>query len=150
MKRNKNEGGRPGFAHSLLVAVKSTVPVGTNAKVRGWIVEELRKRGGEADSLADGLGMVSNPEFLREGAAVRDFVEPDRVVVGTDSPDVAERMRELYSFTEPEKLLFMDIASAEMAKYAANAMLAARISFMNEIANICGASTPTSTASARP
>jgi UDPglucose 6-dehydrogenase len=121
----KNGAGR------LLVVVKSTVPVGTNARVGGWIAEELRGTG------AAGPEMVSNPEFLREGAAVRDFVEPDRVIVGTDSPHAAERMRELYSFTEPERLLFMDIASAEMAKYAANAMLATRVSFMNEMANIC-------------
>ena len=129
MKNDENKGNR------LLVVVKSTVPVGTNARVRDWIAEELRKRG--ADFSGGGPRMVSNPEFLREGAAVRDFVEPDRIVIGTDSPDAAERMRELYSFTEPGKLLFMDIASAEMAKYAANAMLATRISFMNEMANIC-------------
>ncbi|MDR2179391.1 MAG: UDP-glucose/GDP-mannose dehydrogenase family protein [Synergistaceae bacterium] len=119
----------------LLVAVKSTVPVGTNGKVKTWITEELDKRG-------SGLrpDMVSNPEFLREGAAVRDFVEPDRVIVGLEPPEsseIAERMKELYSFVEPDKVLLMDIASAEMAKYAANAMLATRISFMNEIANIC-------------
>ncbi|MDR1977734.1 MAG: UDP-glucose/GDP-mannose dehydrogenase family protein [Synergistaceae bacterium] len=116
----------------LLVAVKSTVPVGTNGKVKGWVTEELRKRGSGLQP-----DMTSNPEFLREGAAVRDFVEPDRVVVGSDSPEVAERMKNLYSFVEPDKILFMDIASAEMAKYAANAMLATRISFMNEVANIC-------------
>ncbi|MDR1048631.1 MAG: UDP-glucose/GDP-mannose dehydrogenase family protein, partial [Synergistaceae bacterium] len=119
----------------LLVVVKSTVPVGTNAKVRAWILDELEGRG--AAHLTGRLAMASNPEFLREGAAVRDFVEPDRVVVGTDNPEAAERMRELYSFTEPERVLFMDIPSAEMAKYASNAMLAARVSFMNEMANIC-------------
>ncbi|MDR2522144.1 MAG: UDP-glucose/GDP-mannose dehydrogenase family protein [Synergistaceae bacterium] len=116
----------------LLVAVKSTAPVGTNGRVRTWVAEELEKRGA---SIA--IHMASNPEFLREGAAVRDFVEPDRVVVGTDSLETTERMKALYSFIEPEKLLFMDIASAEMAKYASNAMLATRISFMNEMANIC-------------
>jgi UDPglucose 6-dehydrogenase len=116
----------------LLVAIKSTVPVGANGKVRAWAMEELRKRGSSLQP-----DMASNPEFLREGAAVRDFVEPDRVIVGSESPEVAERMKELYSFVEPDKLLFMDIASAEMAKYAANAMLATRISFMNEMANIC-------------
>jgi UDPglucose 6-dehydrogenase len=116
----------------LLVVVKSTVPVGANDKVRIWVEDELEKRGAPI-----AFHMASNPEFLREGAAVRDFVEPDRVVVGTDSLEVAERMRGLYSFVEPEKLLFMDIASAEMAKYASNAMLATRISFMNEMANIC-------------
>ncbi|MDR3230805.1 MAG: UDP-glucose/GDP-mannose dehydrogenase family protein [Synergistaceae bacterium] len=116
----------------LMVVVKSTVPVGTNAKVRAWVTEELEKR--DSGLLPD---MASNPEFLREGAAVRDFVEPDRVVVGADSPEVVERMGDLYSFLEASKVLFMDIASAEMAKYAANAMLATRISFMNEMANIC-------------
>jgi UDPglucose 6-dehydrogenase len=119
----------------LLAVVKSTVPVGTNAKVRAWIRDELEKRG--ASHGADRLAMASNPEFLREGAAVRDFVEPDRVVVGTDRPEAAAQMRELYSFTEPEKVLFMDIPSAEMAKYASNAMLATRVSFMNEMSNIC-------------
>ncbi len=116
----------------LLVVVKSTVPVGTNARVRAWVTGELKKRGSALRP-----DTASNPEFLREGAAVRDFVEPDRVVVGADSPEVVERMRELYSFLEPDRLLCMDIASAEMAKYAANAMLATRISFMNEMANIC-------------
>ena len=117
---------------SLLAVVKSTVPVGTNAKVRGWIAEELKKR-----SVNFALSMASNPEFLREGAALRDFLEPDRVVLGTDSPESRELLTALYSFLEPSRLLFMDIASAEMAKYAANAMLAARISFMNEMANVC-------------
>ncbi|MDR1376476.1 MAG: UDP-glucose/GDP-mannose dehydrogenase family protein [Synergistaceae bacterium] len=116
----------------LLVAVKSTVPVGTNGKIHAWITEELHKRGSSLQP-----DMASNPEFLREGAAVRDFVEPDRVVVGSESQEIAERMKELYSFVEPDKVLLMDIASAEMAKYAANAMLATRISFMNEMANIC-------------
>ncbi|MDR2175406.1 MAG: UDP-glucose/GDP-mannose dehydrogenase family protein [Synergistaceae bacterium] len=135
IKLEKNE--KIGEGGRLLVAVKSTVPMGTNARVRDWIAEELRKRGAGGFTAGGLIEMASNPEFLREGAAVRDFVEPDRVVIGTDSPGAAERMRELYSFTEPDKLLFMDIASAEMAKYAANAMLAARISFMNEMANIC-------------
>ena len=116
----------------LLVVVKSTVPVGTNGRVKTWIAEELEKRGSLLRP-----DMASNPEFLREGAAVRDFVEPDRVVVGADEPQISLRMQELYSFLEPEKVLFMDIASAEMTKYAANAMLATRISFMNEMANIC-------------
>jgi UDPglucose 6-dehydrogenase len=116
----------------LLVVVKSTVPVGTNGKVKAWISQELDKR-----PAGFPLSMASNPEFLREGAAVRDFVEPDRVVVGTEFSDAAERMKEIYSFVESEKVLYMDIASAEMAKYASNAMLATRISFMNEMANIC-------------
>ncbi|MCL2008961.1 MAG: UDP-glucose/GDP-mannose dehydrogenase family protein [Synergistaceae bacterium] len=117
---------------SLMIVVKSTVPVGTNGRVKEWVSEELKKRNSGLQFL-----MVSNPEFLREGAAVRDFVEPDRVVVGAESPEAAERIKEIYSFLGAEKFLFMDIASAEMAKYAANAMLATRISFMNEIANIC-------------
>ena len=116
----------------LMIVIKSTVPVGTNDKVKAWVYEEIRKR-----AIDLRFDMASNPEFLREGAAVRDFVEPDRVVVGAESPEVAERMKELYSFLGPEKILFMDIASAEMSKYAANAMLATRISFMNEMANIC-------------
>ena len=121
-----------GMSGGLLTVVKSTVPVGTNARVRDWIREELEARGAR-----HALNMASNPEFLREGAALRDFVEPDRVVLGADSPEAAETLRRIYSFLEPSKLLFMDIASAEMAKYAANAMLATRISFMNEMACIC-------------
>lgn len=116
----------------MLVITKSTVPVGTSQKVRTWVKEELDKRG--ADILFD---MVSNPEFLREGSAVSDFLKPDRVVIGTDSEQSTQMMRELYSFLSPEKLMFMDIVSSEMTKYAANSMLATRISFMNEIANIC-------------
>lgn len=119
----------------LLVVVKSTVPVGTNAAVQSWIAEERAKREDSARDIR--FSTASNPEFLREGAAVRDFVEPDRVVIGVCDPEAADLMRELYSFLEPAKLLLMDIPSAEMAKYAANAMLATRISFMNEIANIC-------------
>lgn len=121
-----------GMSGDLLTVVKSTVPVGTNAKVRGWITSELEGRGAKYI-----LRMGSNPEFLREGAALRDFLEPDRVIVGTDSPEAAEALSRLYSFLEPARLLFMDIPSAEMAKYAANAMLATRISFMNEMAAIC-------------
>ena len=116
----------------LTIVVKSTVPVGTNNKVKAWISEEQTKRNFDFK-----FNMASNPEFLREGAAIRDFVEPDRVVIGTDSLEAMEQMKRLYTFLEPEKILFMDIASAEMAKYAANAMLATRISFMNEMANIC-------------
>ena len=116
----------------LMIVVKSTVPVGTNEKIKAWVSEEIKKRAIDLQ-----FDMASNPEFLREGAAVRDFVEPDRVVVGAESPEVEELIKELYSFLEPGKILFMDIASAEMAKYAANAMLATRISFMNEMANIC-------------
>jgi len=115
-----------------LVITKSTVPVGTSEKVRAWISEEQTVRG--ANVLFD---IVSNPEFLREGTAVSDFLQPDRVVVGTDSSQATEVIREVYSFLPPEKLLFMDIHSSEMTKYAANTMLATRISFMNEIANLC-------------
>jgi len=118
----------------LIVAVKSTVPVGTCELVKKLISEEL-----DARNLCIKLSfdVVSNPEFLREGSAVYDFLEPDRVIVGIDSEQVTQSMRELYNFLPPEKLLFMDVRSSEMSKYAANAMLATRISFMNEIANIC-------------
>lgn len=115
-----------------LVVVKSTVPVNTCDFVRRTVADELEKRG---DSIP--FDVASNPEFLREGAAVRDFLEPDRVVVGVDCSRSTEIMRELYSFLPPEKVLFMDIQSSEMTKYAANAMLATRISFMNEIAAVC-------------
>lgn len=115
-----------------LVVVKSTVPVSTCSFVRRTVREELRKRGEDIS-----FDVASNPEFLREGAAVRDFLEPDRVVVGVDCERSAEIMRELYNFLPPEKVLFMDIRSSEMTKYAANAMLATRISFMNEVAAVC-------------
>jgi UDPglucose 6-dehydrogenase len=115
-----------------IVITKSTVPVGTSEKVRAWIQEELDRRNAKID-----FDLVSNPEFLREGTAVSDFLKPDRVVIGTDCEQATEIMRELYSFLPPEKLMFMDIVSSEMTKYAANTMLATRISFMNEIANIC-------------
>lgn len=115
-----------------MVITKSTVPVGTSEKVRRWVGEELEKRG-----LDIPFDMVSNPEFLREGSAVSDFLKPDRVVIGTDCERSTELMRELYSFLPSEKLMFMDIQSSEMTKYAANSMLATRISFMNEIANLC-------------
>ncbi len=117
---------------SLLVVLKSTVPVGTNLKLKGWLSDELKKR-----NIDSSFTTASNPEFLREGAALRDFLEPDRVIVGTDSSDAVNLMSELYAFLEPSRLLFMDIPSAEMAKYASNAMLATRISFMNEMSNIC-------------
>ena len=113
-----------------VVVVKSTVPVGTNAR--------LKKAIGALASHS--FSVVSNPEFLKEGAALDDFLKPDRVIVGTDDPKVEALMRELY---EPfvrtgNPVLVMDPASAELTKYAANAMLATRISFMNEIANLCG------------
>ena len=115
-----------------LVITKSTVPVGTSEKVRAWISEELTARGESVP-----FDIVSNPEFLREGSAVFDFLEPDRVVIGTDTQQATDIMREVYSFLPPEKVIFMDIFSSEMTKYAANTMLATRISFMNEIANLC-------------
>jgi len=112
-----------------VVVTKSTVPVGTAARVRGVI----------ASVSSHPFAVVSNPEFLKEGTAVEDFLKPDRVIIGTDDPKVEATMRELY---EPfvrtgHPILVMDHASAELSKYAANAMLAARISFMNEIANLC-------------
>jgi UDPglucose 6-dehydrogenase len=116
-----------------LVVTKSTVPVGTSDKVHQKVAETLQKRG--ADLAFD---VASNPEFLKEGAAVSDFMKPDRIVVGTDSARVRELMGELYeSFNRNhEKLMFMDVRSAELTKYAANAMLATKISFMNEISRL--------------
>src|SRR5208337_4708834 len=117
-----------------IVVDKSTVPVGTADKVREIIQEELGRRGSQIP-----FDVVSNPEFLKEGAAIEDFMRPDRVVVGADSPRALEKIKELYEpFTKSrERLIAMDIRSAEMTKYAANAMLATKISFMNEMANIC-------------
>ena len=115
-----------------LVVTKSTVPVGTAEKIRKVIQEELDRRG-----LQIPFDVASNPEFLREGAAIRDFLEPDRLVFGVDSDRAARILYHLYSFIPQERLFKMDIPSAEMTKYAANAMLALRISFMNEIAQIC-------------
>jgi UDPglucose 6-dehydrogenase len=122
-----------------IVVMKSTVPVGTGDQVRARIRAELEKRGVEIE-----CDVVSNPEFLKEGAAVGDFMKPERIIVGTDNPRTAELLRMLYDpFTRSrEKLIVMDVRSAELTKYAANAMLATKISFMNEMANIaerCGA-----------
>ncbi|NNM66456.1 MAG: UDP-glucose/GDP-mannose dehydrogenase family protein [Spirochaetales bacterium] len=118
----------------LVVVDKSTVPVGTAEKVRRTIAEQLAGRG-----IALDFWVVSNPEFLKEGAAIDDFMKPDRVVVGADDPRPLAIMRELYKpFTfSHDRFVEMDVKSAEMTKYAANAMLATKISFMNEIANIC-------------
>jgi len=118
----------------LLFVTKSTVPVGTAKFVRKVIQEELDKR--NALILFD---VASNPEFLKEGAAVKDFMAPDRVIVGMDSDKAQALMTKLYRpfFLNNFRVIFMDIASAEMTKYAANAMLATRISFMNDIANLC-------------
>jgi UDPglucose 6-dehydrogenase len=116
-----------------VVITKSTVPVGTSDKVAAAIVETLDKRNAAVE-----FDVVSNPEFLKEGAAIEDFMRPDRVVVGTDNPRVTELLRALYDpFTRSrEKLIVMDLRSAELTKYAANAMLATKISFMNELSNL--------------
>ncbi len=116
-----------------VVITKSTVPVGTSDKVRNAVAETLLKRGADVE-----YDVVSNPEFLKEGAAIDDFMRPDRVVVGADNPRVIELLRALYEpFTRSrEKLIVMDLRSAELTKYAANAMLATKISFMNELANL--------------
>jgi UDPglucose 6-dehydrogenase len=118
----------------LLVVTKSTVPVGTAQKVKIAIQEELDKRGVNIP-----FDVASNPEFLKEGSAVKDFMSPDRVVVGIDNDRAKNLMEKLYKpFTLSNyRMIFTDIPSAEMIKYAANAMLATRISFMNDIANLC-------------
>jgi len=116
-----------------IVVDKSTVPVGTADKVRARIDEVLARRGVELD-----YDVVSNPEFLKEGAAIGDFMKPDRIVVGTENPRSIQAMRELYApfNRNRERLIFMDVRSAELTKYAANAMLATKISFMNELSNL--------------
>jgi UDPglucose 6-dehydrogenase len=118
----------------LIVVDKSTVPVGTADKVKAAIQKELDDRGSDLD-----FYVVSNPEFLKEGDAINDFMKPDRVVIGADSQIAFEKMKELYSpfFRTHDRFITMDVRSAEMTKYAANAMLATKISFMNEMANIC-------------
>lgn len=121
--------------HPLIIVDKSTVPVGTADKVRETIAAELDGRNMEID-----FHVVSNPEFLKEGDAINDFMKPDRVVVGSDDETAAEKMRALYApffRSSMDRLITMDVRSAEMTKYVANAMLATKISFMNEIANIC-------------
>ncbi|MBR2114585.1 MAG: UDP-glucose/GDP-mannose dehydrogenase family protein [Prevotella sp.] len=117
-----------------ILVTKSTVPVGTANKVKAAIQEELQKRGVDVP-----FDVASNPEFLKEGAAIKDFMSPDRVVVGTESEKAKEVMTRLYKpfLINNFRVIFMDIPSAEMTKYAANAMLATRISFMNDIANLC-------------
>lgn len=118
----------------VLVVTKSTVPVGTAKKVKEVIKKELEKRNLQLD-----FDVASNPEFLKEGAAVKDFMSPDRVVVGVESKQAEELMTKLYKpfMLNNFRVIFTDIPSAEMIKYAANAMLATRISFMNDIANLC-------------
>ena len=117
-----------------LVVTKSTVPVGTASKVRAVIQEELDKRGVTVD-----FDVASNPEFLKEGNAISDFMSPDRVVVGVESARAEKLMSKLYKpfLLNNFRVIFLDIPSAEMTKYAANSMLATRISFMNDIANLC-------------
>jgi UDPglucose 6-dehydrogenase len=118
----------------LIIVDKSTVPIGTADKVIATIQKELDARDANLD-----FDVVSNPEFLKEGAAIEDFMKPDRVVVGTDSDYARDKMKQLYHpfCMSRDRFISMDIRSAEMTKYAANAMLATKISFMNEIANIC-------------
>lgn len=125
--------GRSINKYTLLVT-KSTVPVGTAAIVRSVISEELAKRGKDIE-----FDVASNPEFLKEGAAIKDFMSPDRVVIGVESEHARKLMEKLYRpfMLNNYRLIFMDIPSAEMTKYAANSMLATRISFMNDIANLC-------------
>ncbi len=117
-----------------LIVTKSTVPVGTAAKVKAVIKQELEARGLDVD-----FDVASNPEFLKEGAAIKDFMSPDRVVVGVESEKAKTILTRLYKpfLLNNFRVLFMDIPSAEMTKYAANAMLATRISFMNDVANLC-------------
>jgi UDPglucose 6-dehydrogenase len=117
----------------LLLVVKSTVPVGTCEKVRDAVAAELEARG-----LACEFSVASNPEFLKEGAAIGDFMKPDRIVVGVDNPGAEQQLRELYApfNRNHEKLLCMDVRSSELTKYAANAMLATKISLMNELSNV--------------
>ena len=117
----------------LLVVVKSTVPVGTCEKVRDAISKRLAERGLEID-----FSVASNPEFLKEGAAIADFMKPDRIVVGVENPGAEDLLRELYApfNRNHEKLLCMDVRSSELTKYAANAMLATKISLMNELSNL--------------
>ena len=122
------------FQQKIVVVNKSTVPVGTADKVKEIIQKELEKRNVSID-----FDVVSNPEFLKEGSAINDFMKPDRIVIGSESEKVIEKMKQLYSpfFRTHDRFITMDVRSAEMTKYAANAMLATKISFINEIANIC-------------
>lgn len=120
--------------HHMYVVDKSTVPVGTAARVREEIQKQLDERGSDLT-----FDVISNPEFLKEGAAVDDCMHPDRIIIGADNEEAVEVMKNLYMpyVRNTENFIIMDIASAEMTKYTANAMLATKISFMNEIANIC-------------
>jgi len=120
--------------HYMVIATKSTVPVGTSKKVKEAIQEELNKRGADIE-----FDVASNPEFLKEGNAVQDFLKPDRIVIGTESERAIKVMKKLYKpfLLNSHPIIFMDITSSEMTKYAANSMLATKISFINEIANLC-------------
>lgn len=118
----------------LVVVTKSTVPVGTAKKVKDAVQDELNKRGSDLK-----FDVASNPEFLKEGAAIQDFLKPDRIVVGVESQEARKIMEKLYKpfLLNGHPTIFMDVPSAEMTKYAANSMLATKISFMNDIANLC-------------
>jgi UDPglucose 6-dehydrogenase len=118
----------------IVVATKSTVPIGTATKIKETIKKELVKRGVDIP-----FDVASNPEFLKEGAAIEDFLKPERIVIGTESEEAEKLMKKLYKpfLLNGHPIIFMDIPSAELTKYAANAMLATRISFMNDIANLC-------------
>ncbi|MFA7617252.1 MAG: UDP-glucose/GDP-mannose dehydrogenase family protein, partial [Weeksellaceae bacterium] len=118
----------------LVVATKSTVPVGTGEKVKKEIAEQLKKRNSDLE-----FSVASNPEFLKEGAAVEDFLKPDRIIIGTEDKRANGIMNRLYQPFQlsSNRMIYMDIPSAEMTKYTANAMLATKISFMNDIANLC-------------
>lgn len=120
--------------HYMVVVTKSTVPVGTSVKVKNAIQDELDKRGADIP-----FDVASNPEFLKEGSAVQDFLRPDRIVIGTESEKAQKVMKKLYKpfLLNGHPILFMDITSSEMTKYAANSMLATRISFINDMANLC-------------
>ncbi len=120
--------------HYMVIVTKSTVPVGTAEKVRQVIREEITKRGADVD-----FDMASNPEFLKEGAAVQDFLKPDRIVIGVDSEKAQKTMERLYKpfVLNNHPIYFMNIPSSELTKYTANSMLATKISFMNDIANLC-------------
>ena len=117
-----------------VVVTKSTVPVGTAEKVKNAVQGELTKRNSELT-----FAVASNPEFLKEGAAIDDFLKPDRIVIGVESKQAEDMMRKLYKpfLLNGHPIIFMDVPSAEMTKYAANSMLATKISFMNDIANLC-------------
>jgi len=131
--------GRHLDASFTVVVTKSTVPVGTGDRVRGWIAEGVAEAGRQAADVA--YAVASNPEFLKEGAAVEDFMRPDRVVIGVDDERAERVLRDIYGVFMRNGLRFfaMDVRSAEMCKYAANCMLATKISFINEMANICEA-----------